>query len=106
MPPRHLPGRHRNAESGAAKEVQRQGRERGQLLHFPGGRCTRAPGEDRRAFTRRTGWSHRPAGNERSDQALEEQGPRLQQDAGEAPGRARGRDALRRQAGPRHRQGA
>ena len=86
LPPRHLPGRRRHPEPGAALEVLRQARVRRQLLrvHRRGG--PRAPGgaglpEHRRGRRPRRGAGHHPGGG-----ALE--GARAGPAADPAPARA------------------
>ncbi len=66
LSPRHVPGRRRDAEQGAAREVLRQGRVHRQLLHLHRRRGPRAPGTaglplDRRGRRSRRG-PRRPQG--------------------------------------------
>ncbi len=59
LPPRHVPGRHRDAEPDAAGEVHRPGRSRRQLLPLHRGGSARADGAARLPHACRT-WSAGP----------------------------------------------
>ena len=102
LPPRHLPGRRRDPEPGAAQAVHRQAGVRRDLLrvHRRGG--ARAPGRARLPQPRRGDRARRAARHHAGRRALEGQRPRPRADPARA--RAAGRRAARRRttgAGPR-----
>ncbi len=106
LPPRHLPRRRRDAEPGAAQEVQRQAGVRRHLLrvHRRGG--ARTPCRDGLPQSRRGDRARRAARHPRRGRPLE--GQRSRPGAALRDARAAGRGVAppRRRPGPRARQGA
>ena len=99
LPPRHLPGRHRDAEPRAAQEVHRQAGVRRDVLrlHRRGG--SRAPGRAGLPQRRGGGRARRGARHQRRGRALEGQRPR----PGADPARSRPARRQRRAAAARRR---
>ena len=96
LPPRHLPGRDRDAEPQAPREVRRPGRARRQLLPVHRRGSPRADGEARLPDPRRHDRPERPARHEAGDQPLQGPRARLQQDLLQARDRPPGRPSARR----------
>ena len=106
LPPRHLPGRRRDAEPGAARALLRQGRVRRELLrvHRRGG--ARAPRRARLPHPRRGDRPRRRARRDRGGQPLEGRRARPHADLPRARAPRGHRAAQHPPAGPRPRQGA
>ena len=71
LPSQHLPGRHRDAGSGAPREVRGQARARRELHDVHRGRTARIHGAVGLPHRRRNGWPRRMPRRQRSDRALE-----------------------------------
>ncbi len=106
VPSEHLPGRRRDAGSGAAQEVHRPARARRQLLLLRRRGSARADGEARRAPLRRADRPRRPARHAPRHRALEGEGARLQPHLPPAGHARRRRAPPVRDAGPRPRRRA
>ena len=78
VPPEHLPGGRRHPGPGAAQEVRRQARARGQLLLLRRRGSAPDHGAAGHSQVRRPDRSQRPAGHQEGRRALEGQGPGLQ----------------------------
>ena len=85
LPPRHVPGRHRHPEPGAAQALRRQARVRRELLRVRRRGGARAARRARLPHPRRGGRPRRAARHPRGDRPLEGQRARPQPD----PPRAR-----------------
>ncbi len=103
VPPQHVPGRHRDAESGAAKEVHRPAGARRQLLLLRRRGSARADGEARDTALRRSHRSLRPSRQAPRHRALEGEGTRFLADLSSAEDARRGRAPPLRGAGSRAR---